>query len=77
LLQQAKTRGLFYCSDGEDQKFSISIFFAKKSSSEDLPPLLSQKAHQVSIDLAEQLQRRRFLEISQSETRIAYGGHVC
>jgi hypothetical protein len=34
-------------------------------------------SHQVSIHLAEQLQRRRFLEISQSETRIAYGGHVC
>jgi hypothetical protein len=27
--------------------------------------------------LAEQFQRRRFLEIDQSETRIAYGSHVC
>jgi hypothetical protein len=33
-------------------------------------------SHQVSVHLAEQLQRR-FLEINQPETRIAYGSHVC
>jgi hypothetical protein len=33
-------------------------------------------SHQVSVHLAKQLQRRRFLEIDQSETRIACGGHV-
>ena len=27
--------------------------------------------------LAKQLQRRRYLDIDQSETRIACGGHVC
>jgi hypothetical protein len=27
--------------------------------------------------LAKQFQRRRFLEINQPETRIAYGSHVC
>jgi hypothetical protein len=32
-------------------------------------------SHQVSVHLAEQLQRR-FLEIDQSETRMACGGHV-
>jgi hypothetical protein len=32
---------------------------------------------QVSIHLAKRFQRRRFLKIGQSETRIAYGGHVC
>jgi hypothetical protein len=32
---------------------------------------------QVSLHLAERFQRRRFLEIDQSETRIACGGHVC
>jgi hypothetical protein len=26
---------------------------------------------------AKQFQRRRFLEINQPETRIAYGSHVC
>ena len=34
-------------------------------------------SHQVSVHLAKQLQRRRFLEINQSETRMACGGHVC
>jgi hypothetical protein len=34
-------------------------------------------SYQVSVHLAKWLQRRRFLNIGQSETRIAYGGHVC
>ena len=34
-------------------------------------------SYQVSVHLAKQLQRRRFLEIDQSETRIACGSHVC
>jgi hypothetical protein len=34
-------------------------------------------SHQISVHLAKQFQRRRFLEIDQSETRIACGGHVC
>ena len=33
--------------------------------------------NQVSIHLAKRFQRRRFLKIGQSETRITYGGHVC
>jgi hypothetical protein len=32
-------------------------------------------SYQVSVHLAKQFQRRRFLEIDQSETRIACGGH--
>jgi hypothetical protein len=34
-------------------------------------------SYQVSIHLAKRFQRRRLLEIDQSETRIACGGHVC
>jgi hypothetical protein len=34
-------------------------------------------SHQISVHLAKQFQRRRFLEIDQPETRIAYGSHVC
>jgi hypothetical protein len=34
-------------------------------------------SYQVSVQLAKQSQGRRFLEIDQSETRIACGGHVC
>jgi hypothetical protein len=34
-------------------------------------------SYQVSVHLAKRFQGRRFLEINQSETRIACGGHVC
>jgi hypothetical protein len=34
-------------------------------------------SYQVSVHLAKQFQRRRILKISQSETKIACGGHVC
>jgi hypothetical protein len=33
-------------------------------------------SHQVSVHLAKQLQRKRFLEIDQSEKRMACGSHV-
>jgi hypothetical protein len=33
-------------------------------------------SYQVSVHLAKQFQKRRFLKIGQSETRIACGGHV-
>jgi hypothetical protein len=34
-------------------------------------------SYQVSVHLAKRFQRRRFLKIGQSETRIACGGHGC
>ena len=34
-------------------------------------------SYQVSVHLAKRFQRRRFLKIDQSETRIACGDHVC
>jgi hypothetical protein len=34
-------------------------------------------SYQVSVHLAKRFQRRRFFLIGQSETKIAYGGHVC
>jgi hypothetical protein len=35
-------------------------------------------SYQVSVHLAKRFQRKIFfLEIDQSETRIAYGGHFC
>ena len=34
-------------------------------------------SHQILVHLAKQFQRKRFLEIDQSETSIAYGRHVC
>jgi hypothetical protein len=41
-----------------------------------LRKLNTEPSHQVSVHLAKQFQRR-FLEINQPETRIAYGSHVC
>ena len=34
-------------------------------------------SYQVSVHLEKLFQRRRLLQIDQSETRIAFGGHVC
>ena len=34
-------------------------------------------SYQVSVHLAKQVQRRRFLEIDQLEKRIACGSHIC
>jgi hypothetical protein len=34
-------------------------------------------SYQVSVHLAKRFQSRRLKKIGQSETRIAYGGHVC
>jgi hypothetical protein len=34
-------------------------------------------SYQVTVHLAKQFQRIRFLEVDQSEKRIACGGHVC
>ena len=34
-------------------------------------------SYQVSVHLAKRFQRIRFLKIGESETRIAYGGHIC
>jgi hypothetical protein len=33
-------------------------------------------SYQVSVHLAKRFQRRRFLKIGPSDTRIAFGGHV-
>jgi hypothetical protein len=34
-------------------------------------------SYPVSVHLAKRFQRRRLKNIGQSETRIAFGGHVC
>ena len=43
------------------------------------PSIHVDASYQVSVHMAKEFQRRRedFLEIDQSETRIACGGHVC
>jgi hypothetical protein len=39
------------------------------------PPI--DASYQVLVQLANQFQGRRVLEIDQSETRMACGGHIC
>ena len=41
------------------------------------PSIHVDASYQVSVHIARQFQRRIFLDIDQSETRIACGGHVC
>jgi hypothetical protein len=48
----------------------LKIFYSEAASS-------IGASHQISAILAKQFQRRRFLEIDQSKTRIACGSHVC
>jgi hypothetical protein len=41
------------------------------------PSIHVDASYQVSVHMAKQFQRKDFLEIDQSETRIACGGHIC
>jgi hypothetical protein len=41
------------------------------------PSTHEDASYQVSVHMAKQFQIEDFLEIDQSETRIACGGHVC
>ena len=41
------------------------------------PSIHVDASYQVSVHMVKQFQRRSFLEIDQSETRFACGGHVC
>ena len=41
------------------------------------PSIHVDASYQVLVHLARQFQRKFFLDIDQSETRIACGGHVC
>jgi hypothetical protein len=57
--------------------FHILIFSSETPQPNELKLPSIGASHQVLVHLAKQIQRRRFLEINQPETRIAYGSHVC
>ena len=53
---------------------SLTFYSALRKLNTNTEPSIGA-SHQISIHLAKQFQSRRFLEIDQSKTRIAYGGH--
>jgi hypothetical protein len=66
-------------SVNQKQESSVAAMFVNGSGWNELfyrgPSI--DASYQVSVQLDKRFQRRRFLEIDQSGTRIACGGHVC
>jgi len=53
------------------------MFVNKSERNEKIRGPSMDTSYQVSVSFPKQYQRRRYLGIDQSETRIAYSGHVC
>jgi hypothetical protein len=69
-----------YSGDGASEKGQITIvnvLFKNKADINKSDQNGFSPYYQVSVYLAKWFQRRRFLEIDQSETRIACDVHVC
>jgi hypothetical protein len=66
----------FFKSPNQKQELPVVAMFVN-GSGQNVQSLEIDASYQVSVHLAKQFQRRRILKISQSETRIACGGHVC
>ena len=66
-------------SSNQKQKLPVTAMFVNRSERNEHihrgPPI--DASYQVSDNLVKRFQRRRLKKIGQSETRIAYGGHVC
>jgi hypothetical protein len=63
-------------SANQKQESLVAAIFVNGSSNLYRGPSIDA-SYQFSDHLEKRFQRRRFLEIDQSETRIACGGHVC
>ena len=66
----------FLKSPNQKQELPVVAMFVN-GSGQNVQSLEIDASYQVSVHLAKQFQRRRILKISQSETRVACGGHVC
>jgi hypothetical protein len=77
LMDQDKMNKL-YNRPSIDASYQVSVHSAKQFQRGKLynEPLIDA-FYQVSVHLAKRFQRTIFLEIYQSETRIAFGGNVC
>ena len=65
--------------DQSETLLSIAAMFVNDREGMSIPYRVPsiEASYQVSVHLAKQFQRRRFLEIDQLEKRIACGSHIC
>ena len=81
LAKQFQRRRFFQKSTNQKQEWPVVAMFV--NGSERNEQSLQRTCHRCflprfgSLGQVKRFQRRRFLKIGQSETRIAYGGHVC
>ena len=72
---------IFQKSTNQKQEWLVAAMFVNGSGRNEQSIIYREPSidafYQVSVHLAKRFQRRRFLKIGQSETRIACGGHVC
>ena len=67
----------FLKSANQKQESPVAAMFVNGSGRNEQWGPSIDVSYQVSVHLAKWLQQRRIFKISQSEIRVAYGGHVC
>jgi hypothetical protein len=65
----------FYKLTNQKQELPVAPYLLMDR--DEMNILYRDASYQVLVHLAKRFQRRRFLKIGQSETRIACGSHVC
>ena len=65
----------FYKLTNQKQELPVASYLLMDQ--DKMSNLYRDASYQVLVHLAKRFQKRRFLKIGQSETRIACGSHVC